>query len=68
MPDGAFGIAGTGGAPAMGGPPPPPDVFPIMGADRSFVMVFFSDFPFVISLRSADYIRLASLKPVHRRI
>lgn len=46
---------GTGGAPPIGGPPPPPDDFPTMGADLSFVTVFLSALPLVISERRAPY-------------
>lgn len=48
-PPGALGNPGTGGAPANGDGADPPDVFPIIGADRSFVTAFFSCLPFVIS-------------------
>lgn len=47
-PPGAFSIPGTGGAPADGAADPP-DVFPIIGADRSFVTAFLSALPFVMS-------------------
>ena len=58
-PPGGLGAPGTGGAPPNGDGPDPPDVFPIIGADRSFVTAFLSDFPFVISLRRAPYKALA---------
>lgn len=49
-PPGGFSIPGTGGAPANGdGPDPPEETFPTIGADRSFVMAFLSCFPFDMS-------------------
>lgn len=44
---------GTAGAPPFGGPAEAPDVFPTMGADRSFVTAFFNLAPLVISVRRA---------------
>ncbi len=44
---------GTAGAPPFGAPAAAPDVFPTMGADRSFVTAFFSFAPLVISVRRA---------------
>ena len=43
---------GTAGAPPFGGAEAP-DVFPTMGADRSFVIAFFNLAPLVISVRRA---------------
>jgi hypothetical protein len=59
-PPGGFTIPGTGGAPPKGAADAPPDVFPIIGADRSFVTAFLSFVPFVISERSAPYKELAT--------
>ena len=53
-PPGGFNIPGTGGAPAIG-PPPPSDFLSIMGADRSCVTAFFSFAPFVMSVNRASY-------------
>lgn len=44
---------GTAGAPPFGGPTEAPDVFPTMGADRSFVTAFFSLAPLVMSVKRA---------------
>lgn len=54
-----FGMPGTGGAPATGGAA---DLTPpaIKGADLSFVTVFFSLVPLVISERSALYQGISS--------
>lgn len=46
---------GTAGAPPFGGPAEAPDVFPTMGADRSFVTAFFNLAPLVISVRRAPW-------------
>lgn len=45
-PPGALGKPGTGGAPPNGDGPAPPDALLTMGAERSFVVVFFSALPF----------------------
>lgn len=52
-PLGGLPRPGTASAPPFGGPIAVPDVFPTMGADRSFVTAFFSLAPFVISVRRA---------------
>lgn len=44
---------GTAGAPPLSGPAEAPDIFPTMGADRSFVTAFFNLAPLVISVRRA---------------
>lgn len=44
---------GTAGAPPFDGPAEAPNVFPTMGADRSFVTAFFNLAPLVISVRRA---------------
>lgn len=46
-------IPGTAGAPVKGGGSTPPETFPTMGADRSFVTAFLSCLPLLISVRSA---------------
>jgi hypothetical protein len=61
-PPGAFNIPGTGGAPAKGDGADPPDVFPIIGADRSFVTAFLSCLPFEMSERRAPYKRISIVK------
>lgn len=43
----------TAGAPPFSGPAEAPDVFPTMGADRSFVTAFFNLAPLVMSVRRA---------------
>lgn len=52
-PLGGLPKTGTAGAPPFSGPAEAPDVFPTMGADRSFVTAFFSLAPLVISVRRA---------------
>ena len=52
-PLGDLPTPGTAGAPTVGGLVEAPDVFPTMGADRSFVTAFFSLAPLVISVRRA---------------
>lgn len=44
-PDG-FDIPGIGGAPPNGADPDPPETFPTIGADRSFVTAFLRALPF----------------------
>lgn len=56
MPDGGFAMPGTGGAPPTG-PLDAPELFEICGADLSFVTVFLSCVPFVISVRRAPFQR-----------
>lgn len=53
-PVGGFNIPGIGGAPPTGGAAGPPEPFEISGADLSFVTVFFSRAPLVISVNNAD--------------
>ena len=63
-------FAGTGGASPPGGRGAPangdeadsPDVFPMTGADRSFVTAFLSCFPFVMSVRRAPYDKISTKK------
>lgn len=64
-PLGGFGMPGTGGAPATGGAA---DLTPpaIKGADLSFVTVFFSLVPLVISERSALYQEISMGKTRNR--
>lgn len=50
-----FPRPGTAGAPLIGGPAEPPDVFPTKGADRSFVTAFLNLAPLVISISRAPY-------------
>lgn len=52
-PPGGLAIPGTGGAPPTGAGPEPPDTFPTIGADRSFVTAFLRAFPLLISARRA---------------
>ena len=55
-PLGSFPRLETAGTPPFRGPAETPDVFPpTMGADRSFVTVFFNLAPLEISVRSAPY-------------
>lgn len=46
-------MPGTGGAPARGDGPGPPDTFPTCGAERSLVTAFFRAFPLLMSARRA---------------
>ena len=52
-PIGGFPRPGTAGAPPMGRPADISEVFPTMGAERSFVTAFLSLVPFVMSVRRA---------------
>ncbi len=54
-PLGSLPRPGTAGAPPFGGPAEAPDVFPTMGADRSFVTAFFNLAPLVMSVRRAPW-------------
>lgn len=54
-PPGGLDMPGTGGAPPTGDGPGPPDTFPTIGADRSFVTAFFKGLPLAISERRAPY-------------
>lgn len=54
-PPGGFAMPGTGGAPPSGDGPGPPDTFPTIGADRSFVTAFLRALPLLMSARRAPY-------------
>ena len=58
-----FPSPGIAGGTPIGGPAELVDSFPRIGADRSFVTVFLSLVPFVISVNKAPYIDISITLP-----